>query len=106
MDDVISAMCSYSDSSSVTGFQIIIQLNNVMKIHKLFINSTTRQQSHRPVTVQMEENGTCHIAIFPVMGKSGIVDTTIAYSEVLSARYTRKYNVLCQGWIQNFGRGD
>ena len=80
VDDVISAMCSYSGSSSVTGFQIIVQLKNVDGVHKLYINSTTEHQ----VTVQVEENGTYQVAIFPIMGERGIVDTTMAYSEVLS----------------------
>ena len=89
MDDVISVMCSYSSGPSVTGFQIIVQLNNVTEVHKLYVNSTTEHLSPGPVTVQVEESGTYHVAIFPIMGKRGIVDTTIAYSEVLSV--TGKY---------------
>ena len=84
MDDVISAMCSYSGDSSVTGFQIIVQLNNVDEVHKLHINSTTEHLSPGPVTVQVEESGSYYVAIFPIMGQIGIVDTTIAYSQVLS----------------------
>ena len=84
MDDVISAMCSYSGDSSVTGFQIIVQLNNVDEVHKLHINSTTEHLSPGPVKVQVEESGSYHVAIFPIMGEMGIVDTTIAYSQVLS----------------------
>ena len=83
MDDVISAMCSYYNGSSVTGFQIIVQLNNVDEVHKLHINSTTEHLSPGPVTVQVE-NGIYHVAIFPLMGKRGIVNTTIAYSQTLS----------------------
>ena len=83
MDDVISAMCSYSGGSSVTGFQIIVQLNNVTEVHKLHINSTTEHLSPGPVTVQVKENGTYHVAIFPIMGETGIVNTAIAYSQVL-----------------------
>ena len=84
VDDVISAMCSYSGGSSVTGFQIIVQLNNVDEVHKLHINSTTEHLSPEPVTVQVKENGSYHVAIFPIMGERGIVDTTIVYSQVLS----------------------
>ena len=84
MDDVISTMCSYSGDSSVTGFQIIVQLNNVTEVHKLHINCTTEHLSPGPVTVQVEESGSYHVAFFPIMGERGIVDTTIAYSEVLS----------------------
>ena len=83
-NDVISAMCSYSGGSSVTGFQMIVQLNNITEVHKLYINSTTEHLSPGPVTVRVEESGTYHVAIFPIMGEMGIVDTTIAHSEVLS----------------------
>ena len=84
MDDVISAMCSYSGGSSVTGFQMIVQMNNVDEVHKLHINCTTEHLSPGPVTAQVEENGTYKVAIFPIMGERGIVDTTIVYSEVFS----------------------
>ena len=83
VDDVISAMCSYSGGSSVTGFQIIVQLNNVDEVHKLHINSTTEHLSPGPVTAQVEESGIYHVAIFPLMGEKGTVNTTIAYSQVL-----------------------
>ena len=85
MDGVISAMCSYSGGSSVTGFQITVQSNNVDEVHKLHLSGTTEHLSPGPVTVGVEENGTYHVAIFPIMGEMmGIVNTTIAYSEVLS----------------------
>ena len=84
VDDVISVMCSYSGGLSVTGFQIIVQLNDVDEVHKLHINCTTEHLSPGTVTVQMEESGSYHVVIFPIMGERGIVDTTIAYSEVFS----------------------
>ena len=83
-DDAISAMCSYSGGSSVTGFQMIVQLNDLYEVYKLFINGTTEHLSPGPVTVRVEENGTYHVAIFPLMGERGIVNTTIMYSQVLS----------------------
>ena len=84
VDDVISAMCSYTGGSSVTGFQIIVQLNGLYEVHKLYINGTTEHLSPGPVTVQVEESGIYHVAIFPLSGESGIVNTTIVYSQVLS----------------------
>ena len=83
LDGTISAMCSLS-KSSVTGFQIIVQLNNVDEVHKLLIYGTTEHLSTGPVTVRVEESGTYHVVIFPIMGEKGIVNTTIAYSQVLS----------------------
>ena len=80
---VISTMCSFS-RSSVTGFQMIVQIDNITEVHKLLINDTTGHLSTGPVTVQVEENGTYHVAIFPIMGEKGIVNGTLVYSQVLS----------------------
>ena len=83
MDGVISAMCPYFGGSSVTGFQMIVQLNNATEVHKLFTNYTTEHLSPEPVTVQVNESGTYHVAIFPIMGEMGIVDTNLIYSKEL-----------------------
>ena len=91
VDDVISAMCSYSGGSSVTGFQMIVQLNNVDEVYKLHINSTTEHQSPGPVTVRVEENRTYHVAILSLIGEGGIVDTDIVYSQVLSSTIQGSY---------------
>ena len=58
VDDVISVMCSYSNDPSVIGFEMIVQLNNIDEVHKLYINGTTEHQSPGPVIVRVEENGT------------------------------------------------
>ena len=92
------ALCSYSVGSSVTGFQIIVQLNNVDEVNKLFTNCTTEHLFPGPITVQVEENRTYHVVIFPIMRKVGIVDTTIAYSGVLST--TGKYICIVATWWQ------
>ena len=84
VDDVISVICSYSGGSSVTGFQIIVQLNNIDEVHKLIINGTIEPLSPGPVTVRVEESGIYHVAIFPLMGERSIVNTTIVYSQMLS----------------------
>ena len=84
VDDIISAMCSYSNGSSVTGFEMIVQLNNIDEVHKLYINGTTEHQSPGPVTVRVEKNGTYQVAIFPIFSDRGVMNTIIAYSRVLS----------------------
>ena len=63
---------------------MIVQLNCLYEVHKLFINGTTEHLSPGPVIVQVEGNGTYHVAIFPLRGESGIVNATIVYSQVLS----------------------
>ena len=76
-------MCSYSGGSSVTGFQIIVQLNNVDEVHKLLVNCTTELLFPGPVTVRVKESRTYHVTIFPIKGEKGILDANIVYSEVL-----------------------
>ena len=83
VNDVISTMCFYSGSSSATGFQIIVQLNNVTEVHKLLVNCTTEHLSPGPVTVQVNESGSYHVAIFPVMGERGIPNTSVEHSQEL-----------------------
>ena len=86
MDDVISVMCSYSNDSSVIGFEMIVQLNNnIDEVHKLYINGTTEHLSLGPVIVRVEENGTYQVAIFPNLSKSGIMNTNMVHSQLLSA---------------------
>ena len=62
---------------------MIVQKNNI-KVHVLLINRTTKHFSTGPVTVQVgDENGTYHVAIFPLLGEKGIVNTTLAHAQKL-----------------------
>ena len=74
---VIMAHCVKSNSSA-TGFQMIVQLGNPDKAHKLYINSTT--ESPFQVTITVEESGMYHITIFAIRGQEGIVNSNAEYS--------------------------
>ena len=52
-------------------------IESVNEVHKLHLNCTIEHLSPGPVIVQVEESGSYHVAIFPIMEERGIVDATI-----------------------------
>ena len=90
----ISAMCTYFDGSLATGFQMIAQINELGKLHHRLL---IRQSSNRlaPVTMEVEENMTYLITIFPIRGERGIVDSILAYSTEISVdhKYTQSMHI-------------
>ena len=58
----------------VTGFQMIAQLNNSSEVHKLHVNQSMDLQT--PVTVEVEESGMYHVAIFAIREGTGIVGSS------------------------------
>ena len=65
---VILAMCCYPWFSTETGFQVIVQLDNITEVNKLLINRTTGHRQLTPVTVEVEENSTYHVTILSLEG--------------------------------------
>ena len=76
---VISAICCYSWFSRETGFQVIVQLDNITEVSKLLINHTTEHRQLTPVTVEVEENSTYHVTILSLEGNV-VVHSAIIYS--------------------------
>ena len=76
---LISAMCSYSWFSRETGFQVIVQLNNITEVNRLLINRTTEHRQLTPVTVEVEENSTYHVTILSLEGNV-VVHSDIIHS--------------------------
>jgi hypothetical protein len=70
--------CTYTNDSMVTGFQMIAQLRDVSKVHRLS-NRTTDHQI--PASVMVEENGTYQVTVFAIKGGRGILDSIVEYSE-------------------------
>ena len=68
---MILAECSPINSASVTGFQMIAQLNDSSEAHKLHINQSMDLQT--PVTVEVEEDGMYQVTIFAIREGTGIV---------------------------------
>lgn len=72
-DRIISSFCDFSNVTGVSGFQMIVQNNELDKAHKLHINQTTNDS--QLATVQVEEDGLYRVTIFPIIyGDTGILD--------------------------------
>ena len=67
--------CIYPGDSIATGFQVIAQLSNSSKVHRLDVNKTTDRQT--PVTVLVEEDGQYLVTIFAIGEQRGILDSNI-----------------------------
>ena len=74
----IFAECSPINSTLVTGFQMIAQLNDSSEVHKLHISQSTDLQT--PVTVEVEEDGMYQVAVFAI--SKGIVGSYVGYTAV------------------------
>lgn len=68
--------CEYTDDSAVIGFQVIVRLSNS---NKLYVNQTSDRQAS--VSVEVKEDGLYEVAIFPISGDIGIVNSVIEYIE-------------------------
>ena len=62
---------------------MIVQRNdiNIRRAGQLLVNETGPATPTGPVTVEVEENGIYHVAIFPRSPDSGLAHSTLAYSK-------------------------
>ena len=65
----------------VTGFQVIAQPTNFDELGKLYANYTSEGQTS--VVVEVEQNGEFLVSVIPVLGETGIVNSSVEYSEVV-----------------------
>ncbi len=65
---------------------MIVQRNdvNIKRAWQLLISETEQRAPGGPITVQVEENGIYHVAIFPRIMESGVVHSTLAFSVELT----------------------
>ena len=79
----IRAICAYpGDSGSiVTGFQVITQPVDFDQLGKLYANYTSEGQTS--VVVEVKQNGEFLVSVIPVLGETGIVNSSVEYSEVV-----------------------
>ena len=99
----IRAKCAYpGDSGSiVTGFQVIALSVDFDRLGKLYANYTSEGQTS--ATVEVEQNGEFLVSVIPVLGETGIVNSSVEYSEVvvvedlLTATGITLANINCNG---------
>ena len=81
----IRAKCVYPGDSDamVTGFQVIAQPTDFdrLAIGKLYASHTLECQTS--AIVEVEQNGEFLVSVIPVLGETGIVNSSVEYSEVV-----------------------
>ena len=80
---LIRAKCAYPGDSGamVTGFQVIAQPADFDGIGKLYAGHTLECQTS--AIVEVEQNGEFMVSVIPVLGETGIVNSSVEYSEVV-----------------------
>ena len=82
---LIRVKCAYSGDSGamVTGFQVIAQPADFdrSKPGKLYAGHTIQCQTS--AIVEVEQNGEFLVSVIPVLGETGIVNSSVEYSEVV-----------------------
>ena len=77
---LIRVKCAYPGNSGhiVTGFQVIAQPAD---FKKLYAGHTIECQTS--AIVEVEQNGEFLVSVIPVLGETGIVNSSVEYSEVV-----------------------
>ena len=80
---LIRAKCPYPGDSGamVTGFQVIAQPADFDGLGKLYAGHTLQCQTS--AIVEVEQNGEFQVSVIPVLGETGIVNSSVEYSEVV-----------------------
>ena len=80
---LIRAKCAYPGDSGamVTGFQVIAQPADFNELGKIYAGHSLECQTS--AIVEVEQNGVFLVSVIPVLGDTGIVNSSVEYSEVL-----------------------
>ena len=78
---VITVECTFSDVSSVLGFQITAQINDMSRVNVLYVNTSMDPQS--PVNVVVPSNGEYMVTVLPSRIGVGILDTVVEFSQLI-----------------------
>ena len=96
----IRAKCVYPGDSGgmVTGYQVIAQPTDFdqLAIGKLYAGHTLECQTS--AIVEVEQNGEFLVSVIPVLGETGIVNSSVEYSEVVVVEDLP--TATSTGWLQ------
>ena len=73
--------CVYSVTSTATGFQVIVQPNE-LNPYQLYANKSMRPDT--TAIVNVNETGQYHVSVLPNFGESGITESRVVYSETVA----------------------
>ena len=94
----IRAKCVYPGDSDamVTGFQVIAQPTDYDRLGKLYASHTLECQTS--AIVEVEQNGEFLVSVIPVLRETGIVNSSVEYSEVVVVEDL--LTATTTGWLQ------
>ena len=80
---LIRVKCAYPGDSDamVTGFQVIAQPADFDRLGQLYANHTLENQTS--VVIEVAQTGQFLVSVIPVLGETGIVNSSVEYSEVV-----------------------
>ena len=92
--------CAYpgDPGAMVTGFQVIAHPTYFDQLGKLYANYITDFQTS--AIVEVEQNGEFLVSVFPVLGETGIVNSSVEYTEVVVVEDL--LTTTSTGWLQLF----
>ena len=95
---LIRAKCVYHRDSGaiVTGFQVIAQPVGFSRLGKLYANYISEGQTS--IVVEVEQNGEFLVSVIPVLGETGIVNSSVEYAEVVVVEDL--LTATSTGWLQ------
>ena len=64
-----------------TGYQVIVYLNSLDQVHKIYTNTTT--DCHTQVTVEVEERGLYLVSVLPIIEGRGITGSSVEHAEIV-----------------------
>ena len=79
---LIRAKCAYS-GAMVTGFQVIAQSADFDRSRPGKLYASHTMQCQTSAIVEVEQNGEFLVSVIPVLGETGIVNSSVEYSEVV-----------------------
>ena len=82
---LIRVKCAYSGDSGamVTGFQVIAQPADFYRSRPGKLYASHTMQCQTSAIVEVEQNGEFLVSVIPVLGETGIVNSSVEYSEVV-----------------------
>ena len=95
---LIRAKCAYS-GAMVTGFQVIARPADFDRspLGKLYAGHTLECQTS--AIVEVEQNGEFLVSVIPVLGETGIVNSSVEYSEVVVVEDLLTTTRTITGWL-------
>ena len=93
---LIRAKCAYPRDSGamISGFQVIAQPADFGRLGKLYAGHTLECQTS--AIVEVEQNGEFLVSVIPVLRETGIVHSSVEYSEVVVVEDLLRATGTCQ----------